>query len=66
MANASRQMIAMKAIGIRLSGKAELAGITSGLLDVEARRGEGLGHVRASPEFGLTARVPVADRSQPA
>jgi hypothetical protein len=57
-------MIAMKAIGILLSGKAELAGVTSGLFDVEARRG--LGHVRVSPEFGLTARVPVADRSQPA
>jgi hypothetical protein len=59
-------MIAMKAIGILLSGKAELAGITSGLFDVEAQRGGGFGHVRVSPEFGLTERVPVADQSQPA
>jgi hypothetical protein len=36
IANARRQMIAIKAIGIRLSGNAELAGITLGLFAVEA------------------------------
>jgi hypothetical protein len=57
-------MIAMKAIGIRLSGKAELAGITSGLFGVDTQQRGTLGHFRAIPELAMVTCVLAADRSQ--
>jgi len=54
----------MKAIGIRLSGKAELAGITSGLFGVDTQQRGTLGHFRAIPELAMVTCVLAADRSQ--